>query len=135
MIQHQSFVPAAHAETVFRRQLELAHEAGLVPLLGVLKRHRPDAFLMSHAVEGNSLALEFKLTRANRAPMRELTRRYDDLVNEAGGRFYFAKDGTLTRDSIRPLLAEERTRRFAELKRRCDPDTLLQTDLYRRLFA
>jgi decaprenylphospho-beta-D-ribofuranose 2-oxidase len=135
MIQYQSFVPVAHAETVFRRQLELAHQAGLVPLLGVLKRHRPDAFLMSHAVEGYSLALEFKLTRGNRAPMRDLTRRYDDLVNEAGGRFYFAKDGTLTRDSIRPLLAEERTRRFAELKRRCDPDTLLQTDLYRRLFA
>ncbi|MBY0279394.1 FAD-binding oxidoreductase [Candidatus Binatia bacterium] len=135
MIQYQSFVPAARAERVFRRQLELAHEAGIVPLLGVLKRHRPDDFLMSHAVEGYSLALEFKRTRANREPLRGLTRRFDDLVNEAGGRFYFAKDGTLTRDSIRPLLAEERTRRFAELKRRCDPDTLLQTDLYRRLFA
>lgn len=135
MIQYQSFVPAAHAERVFRRQLELAQDGGIVPLLGVLKRHRPDDFLMSHAVDGYSLALEFKRTQRNREPLRDLTRRFDDLVNEAGGRFYFAKDGTLTRDSIRPLLAEERARRFAELKRRCDPDTLLQTDLYRRLFA
>lgn len=135
MIQYQSFVPAAHAERVFRRQLQLAHEAGIVPLLGVLKRHRPDDFLMSHAVDGYSLALEFKRTRTNREPLRGLTRRFDELVNEAGGRFYFAKDGTLNRDSIRPLLAEERVRRFAELKRRCDPDTMLQTDLYRRLFT
>lgn len=135
MIQYQSFVPAAHAERVFRRQIELAQEAGIVPLLGVLKRHRPDEFLMSHAVEGYSLALEFKRTRGNREPLRDLTRRFDDLVNEAGGRFYFAKDGTLTRESIRPLLAEDRAHRFAELKRRYDPDALLQTDLYRRLFT
>jgi len=48
LIQYQSFVPAATAEKCFTRQLELAHEYGIVPWLGVFKRHRPDEFLLSH---------------------------------------------------------------------------------------
>jgi hypothetical protein len=30
----------------------------MVPYLGVLKRHRPDPFLMTHAVDGFSMAME-----------------------------------------------------------------------------
>ncbi|GAG24802.1 unnamed protein product, partial [marine sediment metagenome] len=47
LIQHQSFVPAASAEQVFRDQLEICHEHGIPSFLAVLKRHRPDPFLMS----------------------------------------------------------------------------------------
>jgi FAD/FMN-containing dehydrogenase len=135
MIQYQSFVPAAQAARVYRRQIELAQEAGIVPLLGVLKRHRPDAFLMSHAVDGYSLALEFKVTRRNRRPLWDLTRRFDALVIEAGGRFYFAKDSTLTRESVAGSALAPGVARLLELKRALDPESLLQTDLYRRLIA
>ena len=55
-------------------------------------------------------------------------------VTAAGGRFYFAKDSTLSPESYAPYLREEGTRRFLELKQRLDPDALLQTDLYRRIF-
>ena len=37
-----------------------------MPYLGVLKRHRPYPFLMTHAVDGYSLALDFKVTKRNR---------------------------------------------------------------------
>jgi len=66
LIQYQSFVPAASAGETFARQIALAQERGLVPYLGVFKRHRPDDFLMTHAVDGYSLALEFKVTAARR---------------------------------------------------------------------
>lgn len=135
MIQYQAFVPEQHAAHVYRRQIELAQEAGLVPLLGVLKRHRSDAFLMSHAVDGYSLALEFKVTRRNRQRLWDLTRRFDALVIEAGGRFYFAKDATLSRESVAASALAPRVERLLELKRALDPETLLETDLYRRLIA
>jgi FAD/FMN-containing dehydrogenase len=135
MIQYQSFIPAERAGEVFAAQLALAHERGLVPYLGVFKRHRRDDFLMTHAVDGYSLALEFKVTAARRRRLWALAAELDRLVIDAGGRFYFAKDSTLGAASYAPFLAEERTQRFLALKRRHDPEELLQTNLYRRLFG
>jgi FAD/FMN-containing dehydrogenase len=134
LIQYQSFIPAARAGEVFSRQLRLAQEAGLVPYLGVLKRHRPDFFVMTHALDGFSLALEFKVTARNRRRLWGLAAAFDEIVIGAGGRFYFAKDSTLSRTRLGSLMAEERVQHFLDLKRRFDPEGLLQTNLYRRLF-
>src|SRR5581483_3532885 len=135
LIQYQSFVPAGAASAAFRAILARAQAAGEVPLLGVFKRHRPDAFLVTHAVDGYSLALDFRVTARNRARLWALAADLDRIVLDAGGRFYFAKDSTLSRRSFAPFLAEDRMRRFLALKRRCDPEGLLATDLYRRLFV
>ena len=135
LIQYQSFVPAAHAEAVFREQLALAQRRGLVSYLCVFKRHRPDPFLMTHAVDGYSLTHDFKVTPDRRRALWALAADFDRLVVDAGGRFYFAKDSTLGRASLERYLAEERVARFLTLKRECDPEGLLQTNLYRRLFA
>jgi FAD/FMN-containing dehydrogenase len=135
LIQYQSFIPAERAAQVFKDQLRLAQERRLVPYLGVFKRHRSDAFLMTHGVDGYSLALEFKVTARNRARLWALAAEFDPLVIAAGGRFYFAKDSTLTRASREAAMEAERGRAFEALKRECDPEGLLSTDLYRRLFA
>jgi FAD/FMN-containing dehydrogenase len=135
LIQYQSFVPAARAGDVFARQIALAQERKLVPYLGVLKRHRRDDFLMTHAVDGYSLALDFKVTAGRRRTLWALAAELDRLVIDAGGKFYLAKDSTLGPASYAPFLAEERTQLFLALKRRLDPEGLLQTNLYRRLFA
>ena len=66
LIQYQSFIPAESAAATFQAQLALCQERGIVPYLGVFKRHRPDDFLMTHAVDGFSLALDFKVTARNR---------------------------------------------------------------------
>lgn len=134
LIQYQSFVPAARAESVFRAQLDLCRHRGLVPYLGVFKKHRADAFLMTHAVDGYSLALDFKVTRANRDRLWALAAEMDALTLEAGGRFYFAKDSTLHAARLTEYLREERVQKFLTLKRECDPEERLQTDLYRRVF-
>src|SRR5258708_36427227 len=67
LIQYQSFIPAEHAERVFAAQISLAQHRGFPPYLGVFKRHRSDDFLMTHAVGGFSLALDFKVTDRNRS--------------------------------------------------------------------
>jgi FAD/FMN-containing dehydrogenase len=135
LIQYQSFIPAARAREAFSAQLELCRHRGQVPYLAVLKRHRPDAFLMTHALDGFSLALDFPVTAGGAQSLWALTADLDRSVVEAGGRFYFAKDSTLSHTRLRAYLEEERVQRFLALKRECDPEGLLQTDLYRRIFG
>lgn len=135
LIQYQSFIPKERARDVFTRQIELQHHHGLPSYLGVLKRHRPDPFLLTHAVDGYSLALDFKVTNENRRRLWALAAEMDKLVLDAGGRFYFAKDSTLAHARLGGYLQEERFRKFLALKQEVDPDSLLESDLYRRVFG
>ncbi len=135
LIQYQSFIPKEHAQDVFTAQLRLAQAYGIVPYLGVFKRHRPDRFLMSHAVDGYSLALDFAVKPGSRGSLLSLAAEMDRLVLEAGGRFYFAKDSALHRASAVQALGPERLEKFFALKSAYDPENLLQTNLYRRLFT
>ena len=81
---------------MFREQLALCLKHGLPSYLAVMKRHRPDKFLMTHSLDGYSLALDFKVNDKNRAKLWSLAQQMNRRVLEAGGRFYFAKDSTLT---------------------------------------
>ncbi len=134
LIQHQSFVPAETARQCFTEQIQACHNAGIVPYLGVFKRHRKDAFVMSHAVDGYSLALDFAVKARSRERLWNLASRLNAIVLEAGGRFYFAKDSTLDSETTQSFLGREAMERFFALKSRWDPDDLLRTELSLRLF-
>jgi FAD/FMN-containing dehydrogenase len=135
LIQFQSFVPAARARDTFERLLAHAKARGLTPYLGVLKRHRQDDFLLTHAVDGYSLALDFKASVARRSRLWATCAELAQLVVEAGGRFYPAKDSTLDRATYEASLGAERLERFRALKRRWDPDDLLRTDFSERVLG
>jgi FAD/FMN-containing dehydrogenase len=100
----------------------------------VTKRHRPDDFLLTHAVDGFSLALDFKVTDGKRARLASLLQDFDRIVLDAGGRFYFAKNSETTAETARRFLGEATIQKFRALKKRCDPNNLLESDLYRRVF-
>lgn len=134
MIQYQSFIPGETAADAFTEMLRLSQRTGIPSFLGVLKRHRPDPYLLSHAVDGFSLAMDFRVTDGNRAALHELTAALDQIVLEADGRFYFAKDSTLAPETVERFLGSQTVQRFRTLKSRCDPEGLLQSDLYRRCF-
>lgn len=132
-IQYQSFVPKERAREVFARQIEMQQKARLESFLGVMKRHRPDKYLFSHAVDGYSLALDFKVTRRNRARLQALCHGMNDLVLAAGGRFYFAKDSTLRPGDVKAFMGEESLARYRKIKSELDPDSLFTSELARRL--
>jgi decaprenylphospho-beta-D-ribofuranose 2-oxidase len=90
---------------------------------------------MTHGVDGYSLAMDFHLAEGNRGRMRQLAREMDQVVLDGGGRFYFAKDSTLRPEVVRSYLGPETIARFRALKERCDPDGMLETNLWRRLFT
>jgi FAD/FMN-containing dehydrogenase len=135
LIQYQSFLPKETALRAWSEMLATAKERRLPSYLGVTKRHRPDKFLLSHAVDGFSLALDFKVTERNRARLRQMLQEFDQLVLQAGGRFYFAKNSETTPETTRAFLGEETVEKFKQLKKRTDPDGLLESDLYRRIFG
>ncbi|MEO8354279.1 MAG: FAD-binding oxidoreductase [Chloroflexota bacterium] len=135
LIQYQSFLPKDTAEETWRQMIQLSQTRGLPSYLGVTKRHRPDRFLLSHAVDGFSLAMDFKVTDSKRARLSQMLSEFDRMVIEAGGRFYFAKNSETSAESARKFLGEETIIKFKELKKRCDPDTILESDLFRRVLG
>lgn len=135
LIQVQPFVPAARAHDVFSAILDASRRARLVPYLGVLKRHKPDPFLMTHGLDGWSLALDYKVDPATRADLWRLGAEITRLTIDAGGRFYPAKDLVIGREDARRMWGSERVDAFLALKRTVDPKGVLQTDQSRRLLA
>jgi FAD/FMN-containing dehydrogenase len=94
-----------------------------------------DPFLMTHAVDGFSLALDFRLTANNRKRVWALAAELDALLLSNGGRFYFAKDATLSADRIQEYLNEPRVQRFLAIKQEVDPDGIFRSDLFERIFG
>jgi hypothetical protein len=135
LIQYQSFLPKESAEAAWTEMLRLSLKRGLPSYLGVTKRHRPDNFLLSHGVDGFSLALDFKVTDRNRARLGAMLQEFDRIVLDAGGRFYFAKNSETSPESAARFLGAETIARFKQLKKRCDPHGSLESDLYRRVFG
>jgi decaprenylphospho-beta-D-ribofuranose 2-oxidase len=134
LIQYQSFLPKESALKAWTEMLDLAKKRGLPSYLGVTKRHRLDKFLLTHAVDGFSMALDFKVTDRNRARLSQLLQEFDRIVLAAGGRFYFAKNSETSLDTARKFLGAATLAKFKRLKKRCDPGGLLESDLYRRVF-
>ncbi len=131
-IQYQVFVPDSTARAALPEILERCRRRGIVSYLGVFKRHRPDDYLLSHGLDGWSLALDFPVPSRDPKPLFDLTRELTDLVNEAGGRFYAAKDSVLDAAQFGRGYGD-RVARFLEIKRRLDPGGLFTSDLARRL--
>ncbi len=135
LIQYQSFLPKETAEAAWTEILKISKRRGLPSYLGVTKRHRPDKFLFTHAVDGFSLALDFKVTDANRAKLRAMLEEFDQIMIANGGRFYFAKNSETTAETALAFYGKSTVAKFKKLKKRCDPNRLLESDLYRRIFG
>jgi decaprenylphospho-beta-D-ribofuranose 2-oxidase len=130
----QAVVPRAHAEALFKEILRRSHEHKLTPLWCVIKQHRPDPFLLSYQVDGFSLETYYQVVPQTLHALQKMLRELMDLVIAAGGRFYLAKDSLLTHALYCRSMGDARVEAFLQLKRRYDPDMLLQSNLFRRIF-
>ena len=135
LIQYQSFLPKANARAVYAEILDRSRRAGHVPYLGVLKRHRPDPFWLTHACDGWSLALDYKVAPGTRESLWKLCSELTEVVLQGGGRFYFAKDLVIGPDAVRRMFPADALARFLALKKELDPENLLQTNLSRRVLG
>jgi decaprenylphospho-beta-D-ribofuranose 2-oxidase len=127
-VQYQFAVPDAHSECVVRA-IEALSSSRVPSFLAVLKRFGPaNHGLLSFPVEGWTLALDLPV---GPDALPEVLDTLDEMVIEAGGRVYLAKDSRLTPGAMRVMYP--RLPEFIEIKNRVDPRHQLVSDLARRL--
>jgi decaprenylphospho-beta-D-ribofuranose 2-oxidase len=126
-LQYQFVVPLGAVEAL-TRIVDRISSSSLASFLAVLKRFGPgNEGLLSFPDEGWTLALDFP----NLAELGPLFDELDELVLQAGGRHYLAKDARMSREVLRagyPRLDE-----FLAVRDELDPQRRLVTDLSRRL--
>ncbi len=130
----QAFVPRPQAAEIFCALLRYSQRQGCPPVWCIVKQHRRDPFLLSYQVDGFSLELIYARTRQAADTLEPMLRHMLALVLEAGGRFYLAKDRWQTAAQYRRAIGGAAVDAFLDLKQHCDPETRLQSDLYRRVF-
>lgn len=128
MVQYQFVVPFGEEGTV-RTVVERLSDSRITSFLAVLKRlGEANPAPLSFPRAGWTLALDVP---ASSPGLSGLLHSLDDIVLDAGGRHYFAKDSCTTRAAIErgyPRLAEWRRVRAS-----VDPERRWQSDLGRRL--
>jgi FAD/FMN-containing dehydrogenase len=126
LIQYQPFVPDEAAHDVYQELLDRCRHARQVPYLGVFKRHRPDPFWLTHAVDGWSFAMDFLVTPERREKLWKLCAEMTEVVLAAGGKFYFAKDLVVGNADVRRFFPADKLAAFEALKAELDPERLLE---------
>jgi decaprenylphospho-beta-D-ribofuranose 2-oxidase len=130
----QAFVPGQEAKEVFESVLRYSQQQGCMPIWCIIKQHRGDPFLLSYQVDGFSLELNYPRTHQTAQKLKQVLQQMIAMVIEAGGRFYLAKDHYLTQAQYRQSVGDEAVDSFLQLKQCYDPEMLLQSDLFRRIF-
>ncbi len=126
--QYQYVVPFGQ-EAAVRRSFELVSEAHAPSFVTVLKRFgENDPGLLSFPMAGWTLALDFP---ARTPGLARLLGQIDQLVLEAGGRVYLAKDSRVPAEVLAGMYP--RLPEFRKLRAELDPAEILASDLSRRL--
>jgi len=129
----QITIPHERGREGMAEMLELCRDIPCPPATTILRLHRKDDYLISFSEDGYSLNVEFHPKKRHREKMQRFMQRFIECGIRYGSKVHLPKDMTLTRDQFQRLYPNYR--KFIEIKSQVDPDSIFQSDLYRRLFA
>jgi FAD/FMN-containing dehydrogenase len=131
MSQYQCVLPVEEDTTVVRRFFEALSRSQVPSFLSVVKDCGPEGTgLLSFPRPGISVALDLPIRGSGAA---ETVGRLNEIVIEAGGRIYLAKDALTTPEHFRAM--ETRLDAFNDVRRRWDPEGRLKSALSIRLLG
>ncbi|HEY3609815.1 MAG TPA: FAD-binding oxidoreductase [Pseudonocardiaceae bacterium] len=126
-LQYQFVVPFG-AEDAIRQAVRMIAHSGHVSALNVLKRFGAgNRAPMSFPMPGWTLCVDFPV----RSGLHELCARLDDLVLDAGGRLYLAKESRTTAEALQRMYP--RIDEWRKVRATVDPTGMFRSDMSRRL--
>jgi decaprenylphospho-beta-D-ribofuranose 2-oxidase len=128
----QALLPQGRELAVCESMLDLLEARRLRPIFFTMKGHVADDCLLGFPGDGLSVTVALQKPAGDRTSFRAALSEVFDLVAAAGGRVNPSKDEFLSASHFKRMYAT--AGKFAELKRRVDPQGRFQSDQYRRLF-
>ncbi len=128
----QVVFPQENAEQALIDLIKACQALPCPPVTVVIRLHRADDNMLSFSANGFSLNFEFHPKARHVVRMRAGINDLVDCAIRHGGRVHLAKDSILTRGQFEKLYP--RHGEFLEMKRRLDPEGLLSSNMFRRLF-
>ncbi|MQA08444.1 MAG: FAD-binding protein [Pseudonocardiaceae bacterium] len=126
-LQYQFIVPF-DAEDTLRQIVRLIAESGHVSFLNVLKRMgESNPAPLSFPMPGWTITVDFPI----KSGLHELCARLDELVLDAGGRGYLAKDSRMSPETFERMYP--RLDEWRKVRASVDPDGVFVSDMSRRL--
>lgn len=133
LVQFQATLPKTEAEKVIPALIDLCKRRGFSPTLIVIKHHRPGIGLLDYLMDGYSVAIDLNQKLGSQAQLKKLYQDLADVAISSGGKIYLAKDHLLTSDQFARSQPAEKLAEFKALRRKMDPDLLLNSNLAERL--
>ena len=129
--QYQCVIPSTRDERAVERFFEVLTRMGGASPVSVLKNFGAEGSgVLSFPMPGTSVALDLPFRRGH---TQALIDALNEVVIEAGGRIYLTKDALTRPEHLRAM--EPRLARFAEIRRKWDPEGRLRSAQSRRLLG
>lgn len=128
-LQYQCVIPTEAAYDGLLNVLAILRKSKHPAFLGVLKKMgEQGSGLLSFPMAGYTLAMDLPYTGQRTL---NLMKKFDEVVVEAGGRDYLAKDARMTPELLAQMYP--RLEAFKQMKAKLDPDNRYASSLSRRL--